>query len=241
MQIILTGATGAAGLEVLRTAIADTSITKISVLSRRPLPDSIPQSDKVSFIKHTDFTTYPPEVLKSLEGHGACVWALGKTSAGMNEADYTTLTYDYPMAAIKAFDSAGIRGEDGKLRFVYFSGEGAKPDGNGGALFARVKGRAEKDLAAYAAGSTAVQVYNIRPGYFFPSNPKDAATVRNGGARIMDKVLGPTLNFALSSMYIKIEDLARFALEAGKGRAEPGTISNASMKEYLKKWNTGTQ
>ena len=57
----------------------------------------------------------------------------------MSEPDYTRLTYDYPMAALKAFKDAGIKGEDGKFRFVHLSGEGAKPDGKGGALFARVK------------------------------------------------------------------------------------------------------
>lgn len=134
--------TSSAGLEVLRTAIADSTISKITVLSRRAIPDSIPASEKVTRIEHSEFTSYPPELLSRLEGHGACIWALGKSSSGMNEQEYTRLTYDYPMAALKAFaKSPGIRGEDGKFRFVYFSGDGAKPDGKGGALFARVKVR----------------------------------------------------------------------------------------------------
>ena len=40
----------------------------------------------------------------------------------------------------KAFNEAGIRGEDGKFRFVYFSGEGANQEGSK-FLFGRVKVR----------------------------------------------------------------------------------------------------
>ena len=90
-----------------------------------------------------------------------------------------------------------------------------------------------------ALASESVQVFNIRPGYFFPSNSKDATQVRSAGSRFADKPLRPTLNTLAPSLYIKIEDLARFALEAGKGRAEPGTISNAGMRALLAEWKSG--
>ena len=49
------------------------------------------------------------------------------------------MTHDYPMAAIKAFDEGGVRGQDGMFRFVYVSGGGADPTGQSRILFARVK------------------------------------------------------------------------------------------------------
>ena len=57
----------------------------------------------------------------------------------MDEKDYTIMTHDYPMAAIKAFDEGGVRGQDGMFRFVYVSGGGADPTGQSRILFARVK------------------------------------------------------------------------------------------------------
>ena len=49
------------------------------------------------------------------------------------------MTHDYPMAAIKAFDEGGVRGEDGMFRFVYVSGRSTDPTGKSRILFARVK------------------------------------------------------------------------------------------------------
>ncbi|KAL5476711.1 hypothetical protein ACEPAI_2897 [Sanghuangporus weigelae] len=234
MKVILTGATGAAGLEILRSAIADTSISRITVLSRRPIPAHVPASEKITRIEHSDFLSYPPDLLARLEGHGACIWALGKSSAGMSEDEYTRLTHDFPMEALKAFDAAGIRGEDGKFRFVYISGDGANTDEKG-VLFARVKGRTEKDLSAFAEQSASVHTYNLRPGYF-PTNPNDEALVRSFSMRIAARILGPAIRFGIPSKYIKVEDLARFCLEAGKGRPEPGTFSNVQIKQLLEEW-----
>ena len=60
----------------------------------------------------------------------------------MTEEGYTTITHDYPMAALKAFHEAGLKAEGGKpFRFVYFSGEGVDRSGNGWVMFSRVKVR----------------------------------------------------------------------------------------------------
>ncbi|KAI5119070.1 hypothetical protein M0805_005488 [Coniferiporia weirii] len=234
MKLILTGATGAAGLEILRTAIADSGISKITVLSRRALPPSVPPSDKVTFIQHTDFTSYSPDLLEKLKGYGACVWALGVSQRGMQEDVYTRITYDYPVSTLKALGEAGVRGEDGKMRFVFVSGEGADPSEKSRFLFGRVKGRAEKDLAGYAASSSSgLEVVVMRPGYFFPSNPIDAATIRGRGARMLDSVAGSFYRTLVPSLSIKIADLAQFAVEAAKGRIPEGTFNNMKMKETL--------
>lgn len=57
----------------------------------------------------------------------------------MSEAEYTRLTHDFPLAALKALDDANVRGEDGTFRFVYFSGEGADQEEKTRMLFGRVK------------------------------------------------------------------------------------------------------
>ncbi|KAH8115883.1 hypothetical protein DFH11DRAFT_1506864 [Phellopilus nigrolimitatus] len=245
MKLILTGATGAAGLEILRTAIADPAVSQITVLSRRALPSSIPPSNKVVHIPHTDFASYPPELLARLAGHGACIWALGVSQRGMDEEAYTYITHDYPLAALQALDEAGVRGADGQLRFVYFSGAGADAEGKSRFLFGRVKGLAEKDLSAYVSSSTSpspssqtsLHVFNLRPGYFFPSNLEDAAALRSRGARALHIIMRPFLRAVMPSIATDIGDLARFAMEAAKGQAGAGaTFTNKQMKELLEKW-----
>lgn len=134
----------AAGLDILRAAISDTSITGITVFSRRDLPSTIPKTDKLTTIVDKSFPSssafYTTERLAQLKDHSACIWALGKTSMGMNEEDYTRLSRDWPVEALKALTDAGAKGEDGVFRFIYVSGMAATTDGTG-AMWAQVKVR----------------------------------------------------------------------------------------------------
>ena len=76
--MILTGATGLVGSAVLDAMIKMKDITKISILSRRPV--KMAEDSKESRIKvtiHKDFENYGTELLKQLKGANGCVWALG--------------------------------------------------------------------------------------------------------------------------------------------------------------------
>jgi len=78
MHIILTGATGLVGSAVLDALAKTKDVTKISILSRRPVPmaDAL-QDPRISVITNKDFGTYDSDVLRKLEGATGCVWALG--------------------------------------------------------------------------------------------------------------------------------------------------------------------
>jgi uncharacterized protein YbjT (DUF2867 family) len=74
MHLILTGATGLVGTAVLNAMIRTKGITKISVLTRRPIKFT---DDRINVIMHKDFTSYDSELLDKLQGAQGCVWALG--------------------------------------------------------------------------------------------------------------------------------------------------------------------
>lgn len=76
MHLILTGATGLIGSAVLHSMLINDAITQISVLSRRPVPMA-ENHQKARVIIHTDFTSYPADLLARLRGARGCVWALG--------------------------------------------------------------------------------------------------------------------------------------------------------------------
>ena len=83
MHLILTGATGLVGSAVLHYMINTSSVTTVSILSRRP----VPQADghkKVKVIIHKDFNAYPGEVLERLRGAEGCVWAQGISITKVN-------------------------------------------------------------------------------------------------------------------------------------------------------------
>lgn len=72
MKVIITGATGYVGSTVLSQCIADPSISKIFVLSRRPLDGDC--DAKVEIIIHEDWFSYPPELVRRMEGAAGCLW-----------------------------------------------------------------------------------------------------------------------------------------------------------------------
>jgi NAD dependent epimerase/dehydratase family enzyme len=78
MHIILTGATGLVGSAALLGLMGMKSVTKISVLSRRPVPmlEGI-QNDRVEVIIHKDFSKYDSQLIERLKDANGCVWALG--------------------------------------------------------------------------------------------------------------------------------------------------------------------
>lgn len=78
MHLILTGATGLVGSAVLDAMIKTKDITKISIISRRPVKMAEDAKDpRINVILHKDFETYDRELLEKLKGAQGCVWALG--------------------------------------------------------------------------------------------------------------------------------------------------------------------
>lgn len=78
MHLILTGATGLVGSAVLDAMIKMKDVTKISVLSRRPVKMVEDIKDpRVNVIIHKDFEKYDADLLSKVNGANGCVWALG--------------------------------------------------------------------------------------------------------------------------------------------------------------------
>lgn len=135
-----------AGLNIYRAALTDPSISAVTLLLRREMPSwaVLPANaaEKTTTIIHDDFASYPSDLASRLAQHDACIWALGTSSNGVKEADYTRITYEYPMAMAKALKDAGAgndRPADKPFRFVFFSGEMADPEEKSGQMWARVK------------------------------------------------------------------------------------------------------
>src|SRR5690349_10968705 len=113
MRVLLFGATGMVGQGVLRECLLDDEVTQIVAIGRSATGKVHP---KLRDVVHRDMSNY--QVLEpELSGFDACFFCLGVSSAGMNEADYTRVTYDITMAAAQAIVRANAA-----LTFVYVSG-----------------------------------------------------------------------------------------------------------------------
>ncbi len=127
MKIIITGATGMLGSEVLTQALADDSITKIVALVRRPLAV---QHTKLDVILHKDFLNY--EGLKDIfKQTDACIWCLGVSQLQVDKEAYAIITHDYTIAAAKAMVA-----QNPEIKFLFTSGEGSDTTEQSKTIFA---------------------------------------------------------------------------------------------------------
>ena len=121
MKLILSGATGFIGAEVLHQCLLDPSITSLVTLTRRPIPHS-ENNPKLKSIIVSDFTSYDDAVMRELAGAESCIWALG--GKGGPAAEFRRVEIDYTLTAASAFAKslASMLPPGRKFRFVYLSG-----------------------------------------------------------------------------------------------------------------------
>ncbi len=148
MKVLLTGATGFVGTGVLAEALASNEVSEVVLLGR-----SSPEMthDKLRAVCVEDLADLSA-VEQELQGFDACFWCLGTSSAGMDEGTYTRITHTFTMEAARVLGaySPGVI-------FCFLSGSGA----DGGAMWARVKKRAETDLQSAGLGGVVV----FRPAF----------------------------------------------------------------------------
>ncbi|MEV6523102.1 NAD-dependent epimerase/dehydratase family protein [Longispora sp. NPDC051575] len=154
MKIILFGATGMVGQGVLRACLLADDVESVLVVGRTPTGRHDPKLRELLQPDLTDLSG----VRDQLAGYDACFFCLGVTSAGMNEAEYTRVTYDLTMAAARPL--ARLNPD---LTFVYVSGAGTDSTERGRSMWARVKGRTENAVLDLFPNGYAVRPAAIQP------------------------------------------------------------------------------
>jgi uncharacterized protein YbjT (DUF2867 family) len=153
-RIILTGATGMVGEGVLLECLNHPSVSKILMVNRRTSSIKHP---KLSECIVPDFSQLN-NVMEQLTGYDACFYCAGISSAGMNEKDYSLITYDTTLHFAGALLSANP-----SMVFNHISGTGTNSESR--IMWARVKGKTENALLALPFK----KVYNFRPGFMKPT------------------------------------------------------------------------
>ena len=152
---IITGTTGMVGKGVLLECLESPDVESVLVINRKPLGLQHP---KLKEVIHKDFFDLSA-ISVEMKGYNCCLFCLGVTSAGLNEKEYTHLTYDLTLKFAKAF----IAENPGSL-FTYVSGAGTDSTEKGRIMWARVKGRTENALLALPFKAA----YMFRPGFIEP-------------------------------------------------------------------------
>jgi uncharacterized protein YbjT (DUF2867 family) len=174
MKVILFGATGMIGSGVLLECLADPGVQAVLAVGRKR---SGVQHAKLQDLIISDFLDYSG-IRDRLTGYNACFFCLGVSSAGMREAEYSHLTYDFTVAAAETLAALNPQ-----MTFCYVSGEGADSTEQGRLMWARVKGRTENALLRLP-----FKAFMFRPGYI---QPLKGVTSRTGLYRAFYSVMAP--------------------------------------------------
>ncbi|MFK7969341.1 MAG: NAD-dependent epimerase/dehydratase family protein [Bacteroidia bacterium] len=155
MKVIVTGATGMIGKGVLLECLDHDSITAVLSIGRKPVGVEHP---KLKELMHADFSEFD-SVADELQSYDACYHCMGVSAASMNEADYTRMTYDFTMALARTLHRLNP-----SMTFIYVSGVGTDSSEKGRTMWARVKGKTEKDVIKLGFK----QAFAFRPGAIIP-------------------------------------------------------------------------
>lgn len=164
ITVLVTGPTGNAGTGVVKACLEHPEVGEVRVLTRRSLGKEHP---KLVEILHQDFLDYSG-IEDRLSGLDACFWCLGVSQTKVRrEADYRRITYEFTMAAARTL----ARLNPG-MTFCFLTGMGTDETQRSRMMWARVKGKAEADLAGLD-----LDVYNFRPGFIHPIKGAKSSTV----------------------------------------------------------------
>lgn len=157
MRVLIFGVSDMVGQAVLRESLRAPDVSEVVGVGRTRAAIQSPQFREILTPDLFDIEAYGSELV----GLDACFFCLGVSSAGMNEADYTRLTFDLTLTIAKALTASNP-----DMTFVYVSGAGTDSSETGRVMWARVKGRTENALLRLPFKGA----YLFRPAAIVPMN-----------------------------------------------------------------------
>lgn len=152
LKVIITGATGMVGEGILQECLVNPRVEKVLLISHKP---SGYTDDKIEEILHADFNNIAT-IGEKIKSYDACYFCAGVSSLGLDEKQYTNVTYDLTLNFAKA-----LAVHNPQMTFCYVSGAGTDSSEKGKLMWARVKGKTENDLMQLPFKA----VYNFRPAF----------------------------------------------------------------------------
>jgi uncharacterized protein YbjT (DUF2867 family) len=177
MRVVIFGASGMIGQGVLRECLRASDVEQVVTIVRKPGSAKAPKLLERVHLDLLDYRTLEPD----LSGLDACYFCLGISSAGLNEAEYTRITYDIALAAGRTLVRLNPQ-----MTFILVSGQGTDSTEQGSIMWARVKGRTENTLRALPFKA----FYAFRPGFIQPLHGARSGT---RAYRILYGILAPVM------------------------------------------------
>lgn len=156
IKVIITGSTGLVGEGVLLECLENPDVVEILMVNRRP---STLRHSKLKEIIVKDFFSLE-DIKEKFTAYNTCFYCAGISSRGLNEVDYSFITYDTVLHFAEELLSVNP-----DVVFNHISGSHTDSTENGSVMWARVKGKTENALLKLPFK----KVYNFRPGFMKPT------------------------------------------------------------------------
>jgi hypothetical protein len=206
MKVILTGATGFVGSEVLRRLASRPDIEEIICLARRA-PEDLPS--KATMILRDDFSQWDAALVERLAGYSACIWAMGGKASDLGKPDILErVTHTFTLTFARALAQRAAE----RFTLCYLSGMGADPTETARFPWERLtrhlKGRTERDLTALQDKHPLFCAHSFRPG------------------GILSATAHAALDYLLAPLVVRVGVLAEAMIVAA---TEPAFFRQASL------------
>ncbi|WP_050436388.1 hypothetical protein [Chondromyces crocatus] len=215
MRIIVFGATGMVGAGVLREALDSSEVGSVLSIGRHPCGVEHPKLRELLLSDLFDFAA----VESQLVGYDACIWAIGISSMGLDEAAYARVTEELTLVWARA-----LLRLNPEFSFCYCSGVGA----DGRAMWARVRQRVEGALKAMPFRHAGV----VRPGFIRPGPGIRSRTRFYQAGLVLLKPLFPLFPFFVRTfpfLFTTSEILGRAMLRIIEGQADRYILESADI------------
>ena len=216
MKVIIFGASGMVGQGVLRAALLAPDVEQVLLVGRSAVGQ---QHAKLRQLVQADLFDYSA-VSAQLQGYDACFFCLGVSSAGMDEAQYTRLTYELTLAAAQPL----ARLNPG-MTMVYVSGAGTDSSEHGRSMWARVKGRTENALLRLPFKA----VYLFRPGAIQPLHGARSKTTSYRILYLLAAPLMPLLRRLWPRAILSTASMGDAMLNAARRGGPGGVLESAAI------------
>ena len=217
MKIIIFGASGLVGASVLHEALQAPQFEAVLSIGRRPCGVSHPKLREILLPDLFDFAA----IEEQLRGFDACIWAIGITSVGLNEAAYARVTEELTLAW-----ATTLLRLNPMLSFCYCSAGGA----GGRGMWARVRQRVEGALKIMPFRFSGV----VRPGFIRPGPGLRSRTPGYQTAITMMRPLFPIFPLLVRCMpflFTTSEILGRAMLRIVEGKADRFILESSDINQ----------
>jgi uncharacterized protein YbjT (DUF2867 family) len=214
MKVVIFGATGMVGQGALRESLLAPDVEEVIAVIRTPTGVHHSELREVTL---TDFGDLTP-IRDDLAGADACFYCLGVSSVGLDEAEYSVVSYDYPMAAARMFAEVSPQ-----ATVIYVSGAGTDPDSR--RMWSRVKGRTENEIIALLPNG-----YAFRPAMIQPTHGARSKTRLYNSIYTIAAPLFSLLDRVAPRYITSTDRLGRAMLHAARTGFPSHIVENADLR-----------